>query len=290
MNEKENDQYIEIHTRLVYYVGKRKKLIPNTTSFDEYMEYTVEDKYPVRNALYKNIHLIEDYIEAHSDILSEEDKAIIREFKHFRQGTFYVVKMTKKSTHFLGKKYVYEVHALRDPFQLFFGNKVPVMVDTVLLPFKGKIIYDGILSTYSIRFGGGISSSLKNEYALAEGKYGVITSLPEKIDEIKAAHSVERELLAMMKTKSSRAYNEYAIEDLLLKHPELRPTYIREWGRANARNKRKILKSLGIEKRWFALVNDTIIASANSERELRKETQAMTLDDEQRKGIYYFKV
>lgn len=43
-----------------------------------------------------------------------------------------LVKLTKKYAYFLNDDYVYGVNALNDPFQLFFGNNLPTMVEAVL--------------------------------------------------------------------------------------------------------------------------------------------------------------
>jgi len=290
LNDEENVKYSEIHTKLIYYVGRKENLIPTSTSFEEFMDYSPEEKFPIRNALYDNIHLLDDYIKEHTESLSEEDKSIIQEFEHFKRGTFYVVKLTKKYAHFLGGKYVYGVYALNDPFQMFWGNNVPVMIQAVLLPFKGKIIYDGLISSYPIRFGRGIKNNIKNDYALSEGKYGIITELPEKIDTSNLENSAEKELLIMMKTKSSREHNWYDIERLLEKHPELNAIYIREWGRINSRKKKKELKELGIKKRHFAMYNDTILVSGKTEKVVKGEVAELIGDDEKRKSVYYFKL
>ena len=45
------------------------------------------------------------------------------------------------------------------------------MVDAVLLPFKGKIIYDGFLMPYNVRFGGGYRSSFGDQLKGAKAKY-----------------------------------------------------------------------------------------------------------------------
>ncbi len=290
LNEEEYYKYLEIHPKLIYYVGIKKGLISKSTTLEKFMNYSVEDKYPIRNAMYENIHMLNDYIKEKSEELSKEDKDIIRGFKYFKQGTFYVVKLTKKYAYFLGDKYVYGVHALNDPFQSFWGNNLPIMVQAVLLPYKGKIIYDGIISNYPIHFGKGIRSSIKNDYTLSEGKYGIITELPERINKNNLEKSVEKELLIMMKTKSSREYNWYKIENLLEEHPELEPIYIREWGRINSRKKKKEMRGLGIKKRWFAMYNDTIILSGKSEKELRMEIRTLIEDAKKREGIYYFKM
>jgi len=291
LSEEENFQYLQIHPKLMYYVGKEKKLIPAGISFKDFMDYSVQEKFPIRNALYENIHLLEAYIKEHTTTLTEDDKAIIRAFKHFKKGTFYVMKLTKKYAHFLGDKYIYGVYALNDPFEMFWAkNNLPVMVQVVLLPFKGKIIYDGVISSYPIHLGRGIRSSIKNSYALAEGKYGIITELPAKVDPSSLENNAEKELLVMMKTKSSRDHNWYDIERLLEKHPELYAVYIKEWGRINSRKKKKELRELGVKKRHFAMYNDTIISSGKTEKELRKEIEGLILEDKKRTGIYYFKL
>lgn len=52
------------------------------------------------------------------------------------------------------------------------------MVATVLLPFKGKIIYDGLMSGYNISFGPGIRHSMNKSFTQAKARHGVVTSLP----------------------------------------------------------------------------------------------------------------
>lgn len=54
---------------------------------------------------------------------------------------------------------------------------LPRMVDVVLLPFKGWIIYDGLLQGYNISFGGGIRSDLNHTYMTAKQKDRIITTL-----------------------------------------------------------------------------------------------------------------
>lgn len=290
LTEEEYYQYLSIHPKLIYYIGKKKKIIPAATTLEEFMEYSAEETIPPRDAVYDNIDLFDDFINDYSDELSEEDKTIVREFKNFRKGAFTVFKLTSKYAHFSGEGYVYAVHALNDPFQWLLGDDLPAMVQAVLLPFKGKIIYDGLLMTYPVRLGSGIRSSLKNDYNLSIGKYGIITTLPEQVVVDNSIKRVEKELLIMMKTKASCEYNWYDIQDLLENYPELEPTYFKEWGRINSRKKKKEIRELEIKKRWFAIYDDTILASGVSEKAVKGEINTMIEDPEKRKGIFYFKV
>ena len=69
--------------------------------------------------------------------------------------------------------------ALASPFEEVVGPYLPVLVKGVLLPINGRIIYDGLLSTYRITFGPGIRRSLNADFKRAKDTYGIITSLPE---------------------------------------------------------------------------------------------------------------
>ena len=54
---------------------------------------------------------------------------------------------------------------------------LPMYVKTVLLPFKGKIIYDGLIEGYNIYFGSGVSTSMSNIYQAAKMQGKIIESL-----------------------------------------------------------------------------------------------------------------
>jgi len=83
----------------------------------------------------------------------------------------------------------YGVVALTEPFEDLIGSYLPRMVETVLLPFQGRIVYDGLLSGYNISFGGGIKRSLNDSYRQAKSRQGIVTSLPVELVPITAAKS-----------------------------------------------------------------------------------------------------
>jgi hypothetical protein len=48
----------------------------------------------------------------------------------------------------------------------------------VLLPFKGMIVYDGLMSSYRLSFGPGIRRRLNESFKEAKARHGIVTSLP----------------------------------------------------------------------------------------------------------------
>ena len=61
---------------------------------------------------------------------------------------------------------------------------LPLYVDTVLLPFKGKIVYDGLLNYRNTSFGGSIKRSLKEVYMRAKQNNRIIDSLENPREKI----------------------------------------------------------------------------------------------------------
>ena len=56
-------------------------------------------------------------------------------------------------------------------------RKLPIMLNTVLLPFEDKIVYDSFLSSYHLSFGDGIMEMLEKDYKNAMESFGVITKI-----------------------------------------------------------------------------------------------------------------
>ncbi|MEN8246305.1 MAG: hypothetical protein ABFS43_15560, partial [Thermodesulfobacteriota bacterium] len=72
---------------------------------------------------------------------------------------------------------VYGVLGLYKNFdELIHRSRLPLYVQTVLLPFQGKIIYDGIFQTHNVYFGSGIKHDLKESYMIAKQNDRIIES------------------------------------------------------------------------------------------------------------------
>jgi hypothetical protein len=152
-------------------------------SVEEYQVLSMADKAPVRTALWENPNLIDDYFAENPDGLPAEELAILLKWKRFVAGIFQIFRFLKKHTIFIGQdSQVYGVLGLYDSLEdMFWGRKPPIMVQAVLLPFKGKIIYDGMMSSYNIYFGSGIRSDLNEAYMAAKQNDRIITTLEPEL-------------------------------------------------------------------------------------------------------------
>jgi hypothetical protein len=175
--------YFRLMWGLQFYVNQQREVLPDVDSIEDYAHLLPEERIQVRDVLWENPELIDAYAAANPDGLPPAELDIVRGWKRFIAGTFQIFRYLKKHTIFIGEDaQVYGVLALRDSLEeMFYGRPLPIMVRAVLLPFQGKIVYDGLLSSYNIRFGGGIRSSLNEEYMAAKQNGRIIITLePER--------------------------------------------------------------------------------------------------------------
>jgi hypothetical protein len=154
-------------------------MFPHLDTLEAYRKCSSDEKMQVRDALYANSHLIDAYLQKNPDQFPDEKLEIIGRWRQFIAGQFYIERFLKKYAVFISADdQVYGVLGLHDPFDVFFHPaQLPVLIKTVLLPFKGQIVYDGLLQTYRISFGRGISSNLKEAYLAAKQQGRIIESL-----------------------------------------------------------------------------------------------------------------
>src|SRR4051812_37193946 len=136
--------------------------------------------------------LIDAFVSENPFKLSDDELAIVRSWEDLVAGEFYVYRCLKKYTVFLTVEepvVAYGVLSLRDSFEDLIGPRLPHLCKTVLLPFKGQIVYDGMLAGYNITFGSGIRRRLKESYDDAKERQGIITTLPPPAEMPRPARS-----------------------------------------------------------------------------------------------------
>lgn len=179
LTEQERNLFFDLMWSLQHYVNQKLNIVAGIKSLNDYIGLDIDQKTLVRNALYKNIDLIDAYIHDNPQKFSAENLEQVKDWKNFVQGKFYIERFLKKYSIFIDtSNKVYGVFGISHPLgDLIHKTRLPCLTDIVLLPFANKIIYDGLLSHYSVHFGSGISSELKDIYLVAKNKDLIIESL-----------------------------------------------------------------------------------------------------------------
>ncbi len=174
--------FYKLHPALMCYVNQRLGTLPEQPGDPgEFYALEAVQRAEVRNALHAQPDLIDEFVASNPFGFDSDEMAVVRSWKHALVGSFYILRRLKHYTVFLsseGEPKAYGVLALADPFEVLIGRYLPKFIQTVLLPFRGKIVYDGLLSGYNLTFGGGMRRMLDDSYRRAKADFGIITSLP----------------------------------------------------------------------------------------------------------------
>jgi len=171
--------FFKLYLGLIHGVNEIKKVIPS----HEKQVYGKPIDFnnliaPVREKMWQNPDWITEYLEANSSEFSDEEARILQSWKdNFVSNRFIAVKHYKNCTILLGDEKLYAVRGISNSLQETYPVSPPYYLSTVLIPFKGRIIYDSIFYPYQIRFGGNMKASLNQEFKEIVAKHGIIETL-----------------------------------------------------------------------------------------------------------------
>jgi len=172
------DLFFKLMPALQTFGNQRLQVIKNLNDIEQYQKISNEQRVSLRNAFYKKPEIIDEFVQENPYGFSHNELEIVSLWKNFVAGDFFIQSVTKKYAIFIGNNKVYGVLALMEPFQAVLGGMpLPAYVKTVLLPFKGKIIYDGLIEGYNLFIGPGMSASFRNTYRAAKQQGKIIESL-----------------------------------------------------------------------------------------------------------------
>src|SRR5271165_322867 len=174
--------FFRLHRSLMFFVNQRLNVIDEKVATpDAYSVLPPTTRIKVHEVLLEHLDLIDAYANENPIGFDETDLEIVRSWRNLVAGTFYAFRQLQEYMVFLSSTkpvLAYGVVALFDPFEVVIGPHPPRMVQTTLLPFKVRIVYDGLVTGYNITFGSGIRRRLNESYKGAKERFGIVTSLP----------------------------------------------------------------------------------------------------------------
>jgi hypothetical protein len=175
----QTNRFYHIWFALFRYINEERQLIPPLPATPERALISPADAFKLRNALWADEALRESFIESNPAGLTPADLALVESWRYRIAGKFYIMRHLKKYSVFLSEhpNHAYGVLGLVSPIEEVIGPVLPRYVEAVLLPFEGQIIYDSLLSPYSITFGSNIRRTLNDTYRNVQEREGIITSL-----------------------------------------------------------------------------------------------------------------
>jgi len=178
LTEEEYNRYLNVHLRILYYCYRKKNRTGEVLTIEKFINKPIAIKFEARNYYIEHPGLIHSFIKENKQ-LSAFDKDILLGFKLKISGKFIILKQLKKYAIFINitSEKFYAVLALSDPFQNMLDH-FPVLIETTILPYNGKIIYDGFL-TREIYIGKNIKDNLQHQYKVAKANNAIIKTIEQ---------------------------------------------------------------------------------------------------------------
>ena len=255
--------FFKLRWSLLAYVNRRLEIIPTLAANQDFSKRPITQTIQVRDALHKQPELLEDYVATNPDDLPPAELAIVASWRHGIHGDFYVMRYLKPYTVFMGGKplRLYGVLSLYDPLEVVTqGAPLPIYIQATLLPFRDRIVYDGILNFYNVLFGRGISTSLSEDYSRLKEQEGIIEQLVGP-----AGQPQIRTNLARRPPKKPAPDWRPVLEEIAAQSAKLKPTNTKLQGAAVA-----LLRAVAALSQAAFQEQDTATAAAGHLRTVRR--------------------
>ncbi len=180
LSSKECRDFYETWFGLMSFVNERKSVIRDKIK-PEYPNVVSDMRiHKVREVLWENPDLIDEYI---SETKLPPDIIDILKLwrKNHKNGLFLILEYQPEYAVLIGlneqgEDQLYGIKGISNSIANTLQQQLPVQIETVLLPFKGKIIYDSFMSSMPIGFAEGARAAFREMYDKAK-KHGIIISL-----------------------------------------------------------------------------------------------------------------
>jgi len=165
---------------LMGFVNDRKRVI--TAKIKPEYPNAVSDVrvHKVREVLWENPQLIDEYIS--ETALPQERIDILKLWRtNHKKGMFFLLEYQPEyavaiAPNEQGEDRLYGIKGISSSVANTLRRGLPAQIETILLPFKGKIIYDSFISSMQVGFAEGARAVFRRMYDNAI-KHGIITSL-----------------------------------------------------------------------------------------------------------------
>ncbi len=185
LNEEEVNLFYKMSGALLFYINQKYPVIKELKE-PVFKNAPPADIKSLYERLSSHTELIDYFVDENPFSFTQEELEIIKSWNNLVKGDFWILAYLRDHTTFLtvsNKRKVYGVIGLQDNIRDVIPPSLPHYVETILLPFRGKIVYCGYIYGHNVRIDENVKLSLKGEYQKVRRKFGIITSLDESTSE-----------------------------------------------------------------------------------------------------------
>lgn len=176
LEQSDTELFYQLWFPLLDYVNRKYQVRPEAGRIDRKHGVTARDAKAIANHLWTHMGILEDYL-AEAE-LPEEHRQIVAGWRQCKPGRYLLERHLKKGSVFISMEDggVYMVKGLYLTWEEIIGN-APVLLDAVLIPFRGNIISDGLVVPHPVCFGKGVREDFKDVYMNAKRNHEIHFSI-----------------------------------------------------------------------------------------------------------------
>lgn len=175
LEQSDTELFYRLWFPLLDFVNRKYHICPETGTIDQSQGVDIHHAKAIADYLWAHIEVIEEYIAAAE--LPNEYVQIVAGWKQCKPGKYILERHLKKGSVFISAKdgTVYMVKGLFSTWEEIIGE-VPVLLNAVLIPFRGCIISDGLVVPHRVYFGKGAREDFKETYMNAKKNHEICFS------------------------------------------------------------------------------------------------------------------
>lgn len=175
LGAKEANRFYKLYMNLLDYVNKKYHIIRENNLARAY-HVNPTDQAKIREKLFENLSIIDEYVALNPNRLNSTLLKQVKEMKNAIMMNCVIVKYDNNYTLVMGEnETLYGVIGdVCNLDEVIPAHSLPYMCKLVLVPYKGKIVYDGVIEGANIHMGDGFCSMVAD--AIKDGQ--IYKSLP----------------------------------------------------------------------------------------------------------------
>lgn len=166
LSSKDAKLFYKIYFALLEFTNNKYKINPKLKIYEQ-LNLDPYDLTDIIEKLWNNKEiLVKEFCLKNPYKFNNEELSITSEFSKGIRGMYIIAKFEKEYTAFLTEDRAYMVKGINDNIDNVISfEDLPAPVVTSIIPFKGVLIYDGILSQLNILFGNNFEKTVERDYS-----------------------------------------------------------------------------------------------------------------------------
>lgn len=172
LSQKDVKLFYKIYFALLEFTNDKFNIRPNFKIYNK-LHLNPSNLIDIVNKFWeKKDALIFEFCLANPYNFNKEELNIVKEFRNGIRDLFIIVKFYEEYTGVINKDKAYMIKGINDNLDNIISYKeLPKVVYTTILPFKGVLIYDGILSEFGVDIGVSFEKSIIRDFDKAMKYY-----------------------------------------------------------------------------------------------------------------------